>query len=105
MKEKTKGRGIRVSSAKTKRSSQRARTAERATVPSSIRWRRETKEGLEAFMKKNKLTKAVDVIHTAVDKYISEEQIIKLKPVTHKKFFDTAEKVLEEHSDAIEKLK
>jgi hypothetical protein len=73
-------------------------------VPKSIRLREELENQIESYMEMNGI-KFADLLNNALEKYITEPQIITLKPVDPKKFMELAKTATKKHRHALNKLK
>ena len=73
-------------------------------LPKSIRLDDELESEVENYMKQNKI-KFPHLIALALQKFISEPQIIELRPVDDKNWSESVERSFKKHKNAMDKLK
>ncbi len=73
-------------------------------LPKSIRLKEELEDKIENYLEHNGIRFA-DLINNALEKYISEPQVITLQPIDSKEFMELAKKAVKKHRHAMDKLK
>ena len=73
-------------------------------LPKTVRFDDELEEKIDEYLETNDI-KFSQLVNMAVNKFISESQTIELVPVKTEDFMKVAEDVIEEHSDALDRLK
>lgn len=73
-------------------------------LPKTVRLKDEIEEKVQVYLERNSLS-FPDLINLAVEKFISEPQIIELVPVDDDEQMKHAEKAFKKHKHAMDKLK
>jgi len=73
-------------------------------IPKTIRLKDDIEKKVETYLRKNSLS-FPDLVNLAVEKFISEPQIIELVPVGDDELMKHAEKQFKKHKHAMDKLK
>ncbi len=73
-------------------------------LPKTVRFDDELEAKVEEYIEKNDI-KFTQLVNIAVEKFISEPQIIELTPIDSKKWEQTVTKAYKKHKGAMDKLK
>ena len=73
-------------------------------LPKSVRVTDELEKKIEAYLDQNPV-KFSKLVAMALEKFISNPQIIELRPVDSAKFLETAKKAFKKHKHTMDKLK
>ena len=73
-------------------------------LPKSVRVDQELEKKIEAYLEKNPV-KFSQLVAMALEKFISEPQMIELKPIRDEEYLEVAKKAFKKHKHTMDKLK